>query len=463
MSFDDVLARPRHHTHNGSEDLAARGRSRLATDYIDSPSFPVGKWHADPVLCTITAGNVVRKLEPRLMRLLDVITRSNGSLVTKERILREVWEGKVVGDDTIASAVSRLRQALDDDSRRQELIKTVSRRGYVLAQPLSIGSAIKSESNDTTALCSMGRELLRHGTAQGLEQARIYFEAARQNAPTSADAHAGFACVRLTQFFAGYASREVCLAPALAAARKAVELDKRCSLGWTACGFAQLVNSGAWPECEAAFQFALSNEGDHGIAYRWYALFLLSQKRFDEAELMARRALTHEPYTLAALRVLIQVLLASRRYKIVLEEAEAALALSDGELAIWLWAGCAHKFLGRERAAYDAFRMSLGPSFEPKMRERCDAAFERDGLKGFFRLIAARQEEGEVVMRPLDRAIVCTFAGDHARAIRFLASAFQHGDPQLSWFHVLPHFDDLRGQPNFDKLVRAHEARFRAG
>ncbi|MBP6013454.1 MAG: winged helix-turn-helix domain-containing protein [Alphaproteobacteria bacterium] len=441
--------------------LAWSQQSGLSGGSIAPSSFPVGKWQADPILCTITAGSVVRKLEPRLMKLLDVICRSNGSLVTKERLLQKVWEGKVVGDDTIASAISRLRLALDDDSRRQELIKTVSRRGYVLARPIPHSGREKSESTDAAALCARGRELLRHGTAPGLEQARVYFEAACQQAPADAAAHAGFGCVRLTQFFAGYASREACLVPARKAARRAVELDKNCSLGWAAFGFAQFMSAGAVPECEAAFKGALSNEGDHSIACRWYALFLLSQKRFDEAEIIARRALALEPYTLAAIRVLIQVLLAARRYKIVLEEAEAALTLSEGELAIWFWAGCAHKFLGHESAAYAAFRMSFGSSFDPRTRDRCDSAFQRGGLKGLFRLMAARQEEGDVVMRPLDRAIVCSFAGEHVRATRFLVLASQHGDPQLSWLHVLPHFDDLRGQPAFDKLVRAHQARLR--
>lgn len=428
---------------------------RVQRDLDQAPAFTIGRWKIDPAVCTLTMGDITNKIEPRLMRLLTALARANGGLLTKERIVAEVWDREEIGDDTIASAVSRLRQALGDDAKRQTLIRTISRRGYALTKSVAIErSEIDINGLDVDVLCARGREVLRLGTPQGLEQARVYFDAACNGAPASSSAHAGFACTRLVQYFAGYANREDCLETAVAAAQRSVVLDPNNSMGWAAYGFARFITGGDPTQVEQCFRSALAVAGEHGIAYRWYALFLVSCERFDEAELMARRAVAHEPFSLAAYRVLVQVLLIARRYKIVLEEARSALSLSSAEPAIWLWFGFAHQFMGADGEAYAAYQKSFDGSFDWGLRKHCDAAFAQEGLKGFFRVIADQQEESGVTIRPIDRAIVCTFAGEHARAVRFLEAAIAHGDPQLAWLHLLPHFDGLRGHPTFDRLVR---------
>ena len=68
-------------------------------------------------------------------------------LVSKQELFETVWPNVTVCDDSLVQCIRELRQKLGDDDRR--LIKTVSRRGYLLdvtvseqAQPsLSHGSA----------------------------------------------------------------------------------------------------------------------------------------------------------------------------------------------------------------------------------------------------------------------------------------------------------------------------------
>ncbi len=64
-----------------------------------------------------------------LALLLDLGARA-GQVVSREDLMRRVWPGLVVGDDSITQAVADIRRVIGDDEHR--LLQTVARRGYVL-------------------------------------------------------------------------------------------------------------------------------------------------------------------------------------------------------------------------------------------------------------------------------------------------------------------------------------------
>jgi len=62
--------------------------------------------------------------------LLQLVLRA-GAVVTKEELLETVWPGLTVVDSSVATAISKLRKALEDESAT--IISTVPRVGYKLA------------------------------------------------------------------------------------------------------------------------------------------------------------------------------------------------------------------------------------------------------------------------------------------------------------------------------------------
>lgn len=64
------------------------------------------------------------------MELLFLLTREPGRVVSREEILAAIWPDVVVGEDTLARAVSRLRRALDDDAKAARFIETIPKKGY---------------------------------------------------------------------------------------------------------------------------------------------------------------------------------------------------------------------------------------------------------------------------------------------------------------------------------------------
>jgi DNA-binding winged helix-turn-helix (wHTH) protein/TolB-like protein/Tfp pilus assembly protein PilF len=69
-------------------------------------------------------------LRPKTFALLVHLADRAGSVVSKQELMHAIWPGLVVTDDSLTQAISELRGALGD--RSQQLIKTISKRGYLL-------------------------------------------------------------------------------------------------------------------------------------------------------------------------------------------------------------------------------------------------------------------------------------------------------------------------------------------
>ena len=70
-------------------------------------------------------------MRPQAWSVLALLARHAGQVVTKDQLLDAIWPGLVVTDGSIAQAVSDVRAALGPEGRI--VVKTVARRGYVLA------------------------------------------------------------------------------------------------------------------------------------------------------------------------------------------------------------------------------------------------------------------------------------------------------------------------------------------
>lgn len=76
------------------------------------------------------------ELRPKGFDVLACLARRAGHVVTKDELLAGVWPGVVVTEESLSRCVSDIRAALGDDGQR--LLKTVPRRGYMLAAPAQL-------------------------------------------------------------------------------------------------------------------------------------------------------------------------------------------------------------------------------------------------------------------------------------------------------------------------------------
>jgi len=107
--------------------------------------------------CVLKAGEEI-KLRPKVYETLKYLVERPGRLVSKQELMQAVWPDSFVTDDSLVQCTLELRRALGD--RRQQLLKTVPRRGYlftadVIQRP---GKQVQLPLNDPFALSS-GPEL----------------------------------------------------------------------------------------------------------------------------------------------------------------------------------------------------------------------------------------------------------------------------------------------------------------
>src|ERR1700730_17062577 len=86
----------------------------------------------------LRAGEDEIRLRPKCLELLRYLVENPGRLLLKDELAEAVWPNVIVSDDSLAQCISELRTALNDVQRR--IIKTVTRRGYLFAAPVSISA-----------------------------------------------------------------------------------------------------------------------------------------------------------------------------------------------------------------------------------------------------------------------------------------------------------------------------------
>jgi DNA-binding winged helix-turn-helix (wHTH) protein/pimeloyl-ACP methyl ester carboxylesterase len=69
-------------------------------------------------------------VEPQVFDLLLHVVRHRDRVVSKEELIRAVWNGRSISDDTLTSRVSAARRAIGDSGAEQRLIRTIARRGF---------------------------------------------------------------------------------------------------------------------------------------------------------------------------------------------------------------------------------------------------------------------------------------------------------------------------------------------
>lgn len=342
------------------------------------PDFVLGRLTISPSRRELVRDDGEREvIEHRMMRVLIALSKARGNILTRDELIMCCWDGVVVGEDAINRVMSRLRKVANGIGAGSIEIETITKVGYRLTSNggragsdyglIAHGSASPPASRRAVVLGAVGlgalaaagggayvyrrlsnppapREVERllaqakplrdQNTFEGIDQAIGLYRRAVEIAPDFAD---GWALLGLTYALRSHygfrGEGKPLRARAVAAARRALELDPGNGSGELALGMA-LPFIGPWMERERYFQRALADKpGDDDIlAFR--AQMLQFVGRLNEA-VESFEKIRHRPLTPVFYDSYIQALWSSGRTEQADQALDDATALYPALATIW--------------------------------------------------------------------------------------------------------------------------------
>jgi TolB-like protein/Flp pilus assembly protein TadD len=127
-----------------------------------------GKFVLDLDRYELTGAGAAIHLERIPMDLLILLVRENGKLISREQIIRRLWGNDLYfdTDNSINTAIRKIRQALGDDSGKPQYIETVLGKGYRFKRRTALASSEAEPEHSRIMLAILPFENLSGDPAQ---------------------------------------------------------------------------------------------------------------------------------------------------------------------------------------------------------------------------------------------------------------------------------------------------------
>ena len=362
-----------------------------------------------------------------------------------------------VSDQTHLWAHSYERDLRDILTLQSEVARAISNEIHVKLNPQHWArnmSALPANRQAYEAYLR-GRYYLDKRTQEGTQKVIDYLQQAIVHDPRYALAYAGLADGYRIQAVCGWLAPSVVREKALAAARKALEIDERLSEAHRALGAACFRFDWEWKQSEANLLRALEVNPNDAEAHRVYALYLQAVGRTEDAVAEVERGRELDPLSPLMETALGRALYFARRYEDAIAQCRRALELDPDYRP-------AHYNLGRALAETSKGGEAIA---EFKKATRPGEALYLAGL-GYAYARRAQQDRARGVLKQLEtlagRNYVSAYEmakvhiglGHDERAMECLERAYAERAVGLVVAKVDPVFDSLHSDPRFQALWR---------
>ena len=287
--------------------------------------------------------------------------------------------------------------------------------------------------------------------------AESHFRQAITLEPDYAEAHAGLAEALVTQSIAQPASNSDAMSSAIAAAKRAIELDPYSGEAYTALGAIDKLYLWDWNAAEQNLRKGIALSPGNSNAENWYAIYLLNVNRPEEAVEATRRAVALDPLSFWAYRNLGMALFYARRYDEALAALKRASEIAPDKSALFVegWNSGIYEVQGRYADAVAADLKNFSPQsipYSPAELDSLRSAFETGGWKSY-------QEARVKILLPRTTH-PCADWGLAMSYLRLgnLTEAFRWFNRQIddhceSFLAADPRSDPIRSDPRYTALL----------
>ena len=307
----------------------------------------------------------------------------------------------------------------------------------------------------------MGMRFFDEGTLPGYEKSVSYFEEATHSDPNYALAYAQLAEAHANVSALRSPGRDHYV-QALAAARKATELDPTLPEAQIREADLKFYWDWDWPQCEGQFARSAQQASGSSDVQGHYGLCLEVLGRYGEALPYMENARRIDPLSLLVNKSLGRLLVRNGQIQKGLEYLNKAKDLDPSDASVYDILAWIHEQQNQPSEAIEAriragrLRGDLPEDSEAKLayafRTGGMAAFEQEYRKFLKIRIAALQHRADTSL--LSMAVLYVKTGDFDEAFRCLDEAYEQRLPMLVWLKSGIAWEPLRKDPRYQALLR---------
>jgi tetratricopeptide (TPR) repeat protein/DNA-binding winged helix-turn-helix (wHTH) protein len=430
------------HPNLGSELAAAIGRRLGRLQALTVKPWPPGAT-ADPHALSRELGVDAR--------LSGVATRTGQQLAIALRLVSTDGE-RALWEDVVNVPVSDLMWLESQIAQRVGTALGVSISGTeraALARHMT-------ESLEAYQWFLRGRLHFERRTSSDLRDAIAAFERATASDSSYALAYAWVANAYSPLSYLGFAPPSETGPAQRAAAEKALLLDPGLAEAHLGLGLALGFHERRWGDAEAAFRRALELDPNYATGHHWYAFYLQTLGRFDEALDERRRALEIDPLTPMLGVGLAGLYLAMRQPDHAAEAAERTLQRYPRFWYARLNRGQALEQLGRHQEALQDFidAERTTPNHFMVVASVVGAlAATGHAREARRRVVEAERLASSIFVPAFDLGVMRIALGDIDLAFDWLRKSCDTKEPQLTSIGFHRGVDPIRHDPRFSELL----------
>jgi TolB-like protein/Flp pilus assembly protein TadD len=380
--------------------------------------------------------------------------RSSGVRLRVTAQLIDVASGRYLWSETYDRTIEDLFAIQEEISTA--IVKTLP--AQLMERPGSPAVRRNTYSVEAYNLYLKGRFQWNKRTDEGLKRSAQYFEQAIAIDPGFAVGYAGLAdSYTLLADYGSAPSRDI-IPLAKSAARKALEIDPNIAEAHASLGLIRSIYDWDWPEAGDHYRKAMDLNPGYATAHHWFAVdYLAMLGRIEEAFVEIRLAQQLDPLSPIIREGTGFLFMLSKRYEEALDEYRQMLELDSYFYKAFTAMGRTYTQMGKYEEAIAMLQKGRSLSGDvPNILGCLGQTYALAGRPAEARRMLA--ELAELSRRRNVPSTCCALIhvglGEKDQALAWLEKACDNRELPLSVLKVHPAYDDLRGEPRFQAILR---------